>query len=111
MLKITIALIIGYILYDDRMLAAEDMCRCDFSRQGRECKTCTRRAESVSGVKGEIVESYWIVRKNEIVVAALAERFYDDVQLVESLKELAETGPIERVITSERVVLGESLCA
>lgn len=55
------------------------------------------------------MDAYWIVRKDEIVVAALAEIFYDDAGLVEALKEFAECGPIERVITGERVVLGEPL--
>lgn len=56
------------------------------------------------------MEAYWIRVDNGIVTAALAERFYDDLpaDLVESLKEFAELGPIERIITDKRVVLGEA---
>jgi len=55
------------------------------------------------------MEAYWIVVLNEVVVAAMAERFYDDCpeDLIEGLKEFAETGSIQRIITDKRVVLGE----
>lgn len=57
------------------------------------------------------MEALWIAQKNGVVVAAMAERFYDNdpAALVEGLKEFAEIGPIERIITDKRVILGEPL--
>lgn len=51
---------------------------------------------------------FWIVRRNKIVVAALVEGSYSK-NLLESLIELSEIGPIERIKTSHGVTMGQQL--
>lgn len=57
------------------------------------------------------MQTYWIVRENGKVVAALAERFYSDTpeELLTDLKDFAKTGPIERITTDQPVIIGGSL--
>lgn len=54
------------------------------------------------------MKAYWIVRLDGILVAVLAERFYTDARLIVELQEMAQTGPLERVVTDQPMVLGES---
>ena len=60
---------------------------------------------------GSRMETYWIVRKDGKVVAALAERFYKDIlgQLIDDLKEMAHSGPIELMMTTGKITIGDEI--
>ena len=54
---------------------------------------------------------YWIVKRDETVIAALAVRFYEDRpgELVENLKEFSKLGPLLLVCTDKDVRIGEKI--
>jgi len=57
------------------------------------------------------METYWIVKKDGIVVAALIERSYKDKpkEMIEDLRELGHSGPIEIIMSTGEIRIGESL--
>ena len=57
------------------------------------------------------MDIYWIVRKDGVVIASLAERFYEGIPelLLEDLKEMAHSGPIEWIASTGFIRIGDSL--
>ena len=54
---------------------------------------------------------YWIVKRDDTVIAALAERFYEDKpeELAENLKEFSKLGPIRLICTDKDVRIGAKI--
>jgi hypothetical protein len=59
------------------------------------------------------MNTYWIVRKDGVIVAAIAERFYKDIpsELISDLKEMAHSGPIELIMTTGSIKIGDEFQA
>lgn len=70
-----------------------------------------RIAETKTAVAEEMesdMRTYWIVRENGNIVAAMAEdlEINDPHQFINDIKEFAELGPVERIRTHEPIHLG-----
>lgn len=57
------------------------------------------------------MQTYWIVRENGKIVAAMVEKYYENnpQQLIQDIRDLAATGPVECIRTSEPIKLGGTI--